>query len=85
MRSHGADRARRAAALSYGMPTLKYKNRALVYFTASTKHLSFYPSSWAIAELKDQLEGYKTTEHAIQYTLDKPLPSSLVEVRSVSA
>ncbi|KQW05641.1 hypothetical protein ASC66_11755 [Leifsonia sp. Root4] len=65
--------------ISYGMPTLKYKNRALVYFTASKKHLSFYPSSWAIDELKDQLEGYKTTEHAIQYTLDKPLPSRLVE------
>jgi uncharacterized protein YdhG (YjbR/CyaY superfamily) len=63
----------------YGMPTLKYKSRALVYFTASKKHLSFYPSSWAIEELKDQLEGYKTTEHAIQYTLDKPLSSSLVE------
>jgi len=65
--------------MSYGMPTLKYKNRALVYFTASKKHLSFYPSSWAIDELKDQLEGYKTTAHAIQFTLAKPLPSRLVE------
>lgn len=65
--------------ISYGMPTLKYKNRALVYFTASKKHMSFYPSSWAIEELKDQLKDYKTTEHAIQFTLDKTLPSHLVE------
>jgi uncharacterized protein YdhG (YjbR/CyaY superfamily) len=65
--------------LSYGMPTLKYKNRALVYFTASKKHLSFYPSSWAIDEFKDQLADYKTTEHAIQFTLDKPLPDRLIE------
>jgi uncharacterized protein YdhG (YjbR/CyaY superfamily) len=65
--------------LSYGMPTLKYKNRALIYFTASKKHLSFYPSSWAIDELKDQLADYKTTEHAIQFTLDKPLPDQLIE------
>ena len=65
--------------MSYGMPTLKYKNRALVYFTASKKHLSFYPSSWAIEELKDKLTQYKTTEHAIQFTLDKPLPSRLIE------
>ena len=65
--------------ISYGMPTLKYKNRALVYFTASKKHMSFYPSSWAIEELKDQLKNYKTTEHAIQFTLDKTLPSRLVE------
>jgi uncharacterized protein YdhG (YjbR/CyaY superfamily) len=65
--------------MSYGMPTLKYKNRALVYFTASKKHLSFYPSSWAIEELKDQLADYKTTEHAIQFTLDNPLPGRLIE------
>ncbi|MET0715236.1 MAG: DUF1801 domain-containing protein [Mycetocola sp.] len=65
--------------MSYGMPTLKYKNRALVFFTASKKHMSFYPSSWAIEELQDQLTPYKTTEHAIQFTLDKPLPSRLVE------
>jgi uncharacterized protein YdhG (YjbR/CyaY superfamily) len=65
--------------MSYGMPTLTYKNRALVYFTASKKHLSFYPSSWAIDELKDQLTGYKTTAHAIQFTLDTILPSQLIE------
>lgn len=65
--------------MSYGMPTLKYKNRALVYFTASKKHLSFYPSSWAIEELRDRLEHYKTTQHAIQFTLDNPLPGNLIE------
>lgn len=65
--------------MSYGMPTLKYKNRALVYFTASKKHLSFYPSSWAIEALKDQLTDYKTTAHAVQFTLDKTLPTGLVE------
>ncbi|MDJ0334943.1 DUF1801 domain-containing protein [Salinibacterium sp. G-O1] len=65
--------------MSYGMPTLKYRNRALVYFTASKNHMSFYPSSWAIEELKDQLKHYKTTEHVIQFTLDKTLPDRLVE------
>jgi uncharacterized protein YdhG (YjbR/CyaY superfamily) len=65
--------------MSYGMPTLKYKNRALVYFTASKKHLSFYPSSWAIEELKEQLTSYKTTAHAVQFTLDNPLPTALIE------
>ena len=64
--------------MSYGMPTLKYQGRALVYFTASKKHLSFYPSSWAITELKDQLTDYKTTEHSVQFTLSNPLPSGLV-------
>lgn len=65
--------------MSYGMPTLKYKNRALVYFTASKKHMSFFPSSWAIEELKDKLTGYKTSQHAIQFTLENPLPDALIE------
>jgi uncharacterized protein YdhG (YjbR/CyaY superfamily) len=65
--------------ISYGMPTLKYKKRALVYFTASKKHMSFMPSSWAIEELKDELKGYKTTEHSIQFTLENPLPEVLIK------
>jgi uncharacterized protein YdhG (YjbR/CyaY superfamily) len=65
--------------MSYNMPTLKYKDRPLVYFTASKKHMSFYPSSWAIEELKDKLKGYKTTEHAIQFTLENPLKEELIQ------
>lgn len=65
--------------ISYGMPTLKYKNRALVYFTASRKHMSFYPSSWAIDELTERLDSYKTTAHSIQFTLQRPLPTDLIE------
>jgi uncharacterized protein YdhG (YjbR/CyaY superfamily) len=65
--------------MSYGMPTLKYKNRSLVYFTTSKKHMSFFPSSWAIEELKEKLKGYKTTEHTIQFTLKNPLPDALIE------
>ncbi|MFE6861060.1 iron chaperone [Nocardia sp. NPDC057668] len=65
--------------ISYRMPTLKYKNRALVFFTASKKHMSFYPSSWAIAEFEDRLADYRTSEHAIRFTLEKPLPSDLIE------
>lgn len=66
-------------SMSYRMPTLKYKNRALVFFTASKKHMSLFPSSWAIEEFSDQLADYKTSEHAIQFTLDKPLPTDLIE------
>jgi uncharacterized protein YdhG (YjbR/CyaY superfamily) len=65
--------------MSYNMPTFKYKNRPLVYLSASKKHMSFYPSSWAIEELKDKLKDYKTTDHAIQFTLEKPLPDALIK------
>ena len=65
--------------MSYRMPTLRYKKRALVYFTASKNHMSFYPSSWAIEEFAEQLSGYSTSEHAIRFTLDNPLPDDLIE------
>lgn len=65
--------------MSYRMPTLTYKSRALVYFTVSKRHMSLYPSSWAIEELKDRLADYKTSEHAIQFTLEHPLPTELIE------
>ncbi|WP_424467104.1 iron chaperone [Pseudoclavibacter helvolus] len=65
--------------ISYRMPTLAYKGRALVYFTASKKHLSFYPSEWAIEEFADRLVDYTTTKHAIQFTVTKPLPDDLIE------
>lgn len=65
--------------ISYRMPTLRYKGRALVYFTASKKHMSFYPSSWAIEAYRDRLTEYKASAHAIQFTLAKPLPNDLIE------
>jgi uncharacterized protein YdhG (YjbR/CyaY superfamily) len=65
--------------MSYRMPTLKYKGRALVYFTASKRHMTLYPSSWTIEEFEDRLSGYKTTEHGIQFTLENPLSSELIE------
>ncbi|MFC6233634.1 iron chaperone [Leucobacter soli] len=65
--------------MSYGMPTLKHGGLALVYFTASKKHRSLFPSSWAIDELRDGLEGHTTTQHAIQFTLENPLADDLLE------
>lgn len=65
--------------ISYSMPTLKYRGRALVFFTASKKHMSFYPSSYAIEELGDRLSGYKVTAHAVQFTLGNSLPDELIE------
>lgn len=65
--------------ISYGIPTPKDRNLALVYFTASRKHTSFCPSSWVIEEIMDQLEDCKIPNHAIRFTLDIATPSRLVE------
>jgi uncharacterized protein YdhG (YjbR/CyaY superfamily) len=65
--------------ISYNMPTFKYKDRPLVFFTASKNHMSFYPSPWSIEDFKDKLKDYKTTSHAIQFTLKNPLPKDLIK------
>ena len=64
--------------MSYGMPTLEYGGRALVYFTASKKHMSLYPSSWAIEAHADHLTEYETSEHAIRFTLESQLSDALI-------
>lgn len=64
--------------VSYRMPTLRYRDRPLVFFTASKRHMSFYPSPWALDELRDRLADYSRTEHAIRFTLAHPLPDDLI-------
>jgi len=65
-------------SISYRMPTLRYRDRPLVFFTASKRHMSLYPSPWAIDELRDRLADRSLTEHAIRFTLTHPLPDDLV-------
>ncbi len=64
--------------ISYGMPAFRYHGM-LVYFAAFKNHASFFPgSSSLIRSLKDELKGYKTSTGTIQFTVENPLPASLI-------
>jgi len=66
-------------AITYGMPTFKYKG-SLVAFAAFKKHCSLFPMSMAvIAEFKNELKGFHTLKGTIQFPLDKPLPAALLK------
>jgi len=66
-------------AISYGMPTFKYKG-GLVAYAAFKAHCSFFPMSGRIVEdYADELKGYKTSKGTIQFPVDKPLPAGLVK------
>jgi uncharacterized protein YdhG (YjbR/CyaY superfamily) len=66
-------------AITYGMPTFKYKG-SLVAFAAFKKHCSLFPMSMAvIAEFKNELKGFHTFKGTIQFPLDKPLPAALLK------
>lgn len=66
-------------SISYRMPTMTYRGRALVHSTASKKHLNLYPSPWSIEEHADRLAGYDTTAHVVRFTPATALPTDLLE------
>jgi uncharacterized protein YdhG (YjbR/CyaY superfamily) len=63
--------------ISYGMPAFK-QERVLVYFAGNKNHIGFYPTSSPIRVFKDELTPYKSSKGAIQFPLDKKLPSTLI-------
>jgi uncharacterized protein YdhG (YjbR/CyaY superfamily) len=66
-------------AISYGIPTIKYKG-SLVVFAAFSKHCSLFPMSYAVmAALKNELKRFEVSKGTIRFPVDKPLPATLVK------
>jgi uncharacterized protein YdhG (YjbR/CyaY superfamily) len=65
-------------AISYGVPTFKYKG-PVIWFAAFSKHCSLFPTAAVIEKFKDELKAYRTSKGTIQFPLDKPLPAALVK------
>lgn len=65
--------------ISYGMPTLKYRDKSIIGFDGHKNHIGIYPySSQVISEI-EELRHYDTTKGAIRESLDDPLPDTLIE------
>ena len=58
-------------AISYGIPTFKYRGKYLIYFAAFKNHMSIYPTAGAI-------EPTKGTKGTFQFTEKAPVPEDLV-------
>jgi uncharacterized protein YdhG (YjbR/CyaY superfamily) len=66
-------------AISYGMPTFRYKG-GLVGFAAFAKHCSFFPMSPAvIVAFQNELKGFETSKGTIRFPVDKPPAAALVK------
>ncbi len=65
-------------AISYGVPTFKYKG-PVVWFAAFSNHCSLFPTAAVIERFKDELKAYRTSKGTIQFPVDKPLPSALLK------
>ena len=64
--------------ISYGMPAFRL-NGMLVYFAAYKNHIGFYPTRSGIETFKEELSIYKNSKGAVQFPLDKPLPTELIK------
>ena len=66
-------------AISYGMPTFKYKG-ALLGFAAFPNHCGLYPMSPPVMEaFKNELKDFHTSKGTIRFPLDKPLSAALIK------
>jgi uncharacterized protein YdhG (YjbR/CyaY superfamily) len=63
--------------ISWGMPTFKYNKKNLIHFAAFKNHMSLFPG--APVKFKEKLKDYKLSKGTIQFTLEKPLPESLIK------
>lgn len=68
--------------VSYAMPALLYRGRALVAVRETAKHLALYPySGRVVAAVAPDLErlGVGFSSGAIRFSTDRPLPVELVD------
>jgi uncharacterized protein YdhG (YjbR/CyaY superfamily) len=66
-------------AISYRMPTFKYKG-GLLAFGAFSDHCSLFPMSYAVIKMfGNELKNFHTSKGTIRFPVDKPLPAALVK------
>ena len=65
-------------SFSYGIPAVRLKGKALVYYAAWAKHTSMYPIASSIDRATD-LKGFRTSKGTVQFPYTKPLPAALIK------
>jgi uncharacterized protein YdhG (YjbR/CyaY superfamily) len=66
--------------ISYGVPAFKVGGKTIAGFAAFKNHLSYLPHSGSVfPQLSDELKGYSNSSGALHFSIDEPLPASLVE------
>jgi uncharacterized protein YdhG (YjbR/CyaY superfamily) len=63
--------------ISYGIPAVRVDGRVLVWFSASSKHCSFFPGG-AVQDFRDELTDYSISKGTVRFTPDQTLPLALV-------
>ena len=66
--------------VSYGMPALRYRGKALVAVMNARDHIGLYPfSPEAIDVVRDDLAGFSLAKGTIRFTADRPIPADVLD------
>lgn len=65
--------------ITYGMPGFKYKKKYLIAYAPFKDHMSIFPGGEAVTTFASELAGFKTSKGTIQFTVNKPLPDTLLK------
>jgi uncharacterized protein YdhG (YjbR/CyaY superfamily) len=66
--------------IAYGLPAYRLRGKVIAGFAAFTNHLSYLPHSGSVfAEIPDEVAGYVTSKGALQFPIERPLPTALVK------
>ncbi|MEZ5058246.1 MAG: DUF1801 domain-containing protein [Saprospiraceae bacterium] len=65
-------------AISYQIPTFKFKKKNLVHFAGFKNHIGFYPTPRGIEEFEGELSKYKQGKGSVQFPHDQDLPMDLI-------
>ena len=65
-------------AISYRMPTFKYKG-PLLWFAAFSNHCSLFVGSSVMEAFKNELKDFHTSKGTIRFPVDEPLSAALVK------
>lgn len=66
-------------AISYEMPTFKYKKKNLIHIAAFKNHLSIFPTPGPISQMDESLKPYRTGKGTLQFSEDAPIPDELIK------
>jgi uncharacterized protein YdhG (YjbR/CyaY superfamily) len=66
--------------ISYRVPAFRMGGQTVAGFAAFRRHLSYLPFSGSVlSKLTDELAGYTMTKSALHFSVDRPLPKTLVK------
>ncbi len=66
-------------SLKWSQPALSDETTILLIYGGFKKHIGFYITPSTFEKFKDTFSEYKTGAGSIQFPLDKPLPSDLIQ------